>query len=510
MSRRILLTALLVVLLGGLPLRAQETTSLEFAVPALGELESPDDSAVYTFDALADAPTSLLLENTSGALDPVLTVVNAATGETVIANDDFAYPDTTDAILQAFTIPRSGTYEVRVSGFGETTGSYRLTLLPGYAALAAYDTFDSSSDWSPLASSTEISSDDGALTLSLNGVDARGVALSDELPALADFYAEVRIDEISGRNAWRAGLALREQDGGYYGVSINADGLWRFVAANRENERIIRDWASHPAIRPGETRFTLGVLANRDGFEIFYNGQVIGQVRDTAISEAGGIGLLIGTANAIGSETRVRFDTLTITQPLTIDGEVPVPQQIVDGTPSQIALTLERQHIIPPGGEFGLNVSESFRDSRVPGVSLQPLASGSTFSAFVLGTTTTIEQTGGTGVSGCGLALRSTDQGYTVAYVDSSGAYGVAERSGDQFEAGIYGEDAVLNDASSHDLIVVAGEDNLLYFINGMFAGQMPITPLAGEVGNALVNFDPVSTTCRFRDTWLWRWNGGG
>ena len=124
-----------------------------------------------------------------------------------------------------------------------------------------------------------------------------------------------------------------------------------------------------------------------------------------------------------------------------------------------------------------------------------------------MGTTFVLRQNG-TGLSGCGLLLRQTgDTHYMVAYLDNSGAYGVSERTGDAFMPGIYGENVVSDTSITNELLVVVSGNILHYFINGHHVDTMEINSIEGEVGNVLVNFEPVDSYCEFTNTWLWKWN---
>jgi len=49
--------------------------------------------------------------------------------------------------------------------------------------------------------------------------------------------------------------------------------------------------------------------------------------------------------------------------------------------------------------------------------------------------------------------------------------------------------------------------DQLLYYVDGNFSGSMTNTVVEGGVGNAVVNFDPIRTSCKFTDTWVWNWD---
>jgi hypothetical protein len=95
------------------------------------------------------------------------------------------------------------------------------------------------------------------------------------------------------------------------------------------------------------------------------------------------------------------------------------------------------------------------------------------------------------------------DTNYTLAYVDHRGAYGVSQRQNDHFIPGIYAENPATS-GNKHSLVVILQKDQLLYYVDGLYSGSMTYTPAEGGVGNAVVNFDPVRTSCKFSDTWVW------
>ncbi|MEQ8673443.1 MAG: hypothetical protein RLP44_27085 [Aggregatilineales bacterium] len=471
-----------------------------------GNISRIGESQIWTFEALADEALSIIIEPTVPFFDSVLQIIDE-NGRTILRADDFAYPDDTNANVEAITIPRSGTYEVVVSGYGNSTGSYRITLLPGYGEQAQRQTFEGTNSWQAQTDDLGLTVSDGVLNLSLEGVQVRGLAGSSSVNTFNDFYAQVDYVSIVGRNGWEVGLSLRRQSDTdtFYQYSVNSQGLWRFLAVEDGVERLIRDYTPHPAIVGGETSFTLGVLANSAGFDVFYNGQFMGQVVDTAISDGGGVGVVIQTANAVGSTLTAQLDNFGITQPRLLQGERVMPQSIVLGTPRQIIQELERRGVIQPGGNLPLNVPESFADSRTPGIAQVALGRGATYTNFVIGTTATLTQNLRPDLAGCGLLFRLTgDTNYMVAYVDNANGYGVSERDGESFEAGIYGESETWITETANTMIVAVNAGTLHYYVNGNYAGAMPLEPLMGQVGNVLINFEPAESTCAFTDTWLW------
>ncbi len=469
---------------------------------------APGGEESWTFTALDETVLSFHAETTAGNLDPVLSIENSA-GVTLIRNDDYAYPTSPDALLEAITFPRTGAYTVTVSGFGNTSGAYNLTVLQGYAQTTINENFDSRATWLPGNALLTYETGEGLLTLAIDGIQERGVVLDAGSAILGDFYAQVNVANTQGQNGWVTGMTVRQQDSdNYYLFSINSQGLWRFLLHTQQGDTTLRDWTPHPAIVAGEQSFTLGVLANGTVFDLFYSGQLIGQVRDETLSNPGWAGLMVGTANAAGSSATAQFGDLLATVPLEVGGALIFPQQFMVESGPAIVQTLQRQHLIPPGGEMALTVPESFAQNVRPGVSRVMLGRGATFTNFALGTRFRWV-TSGEG-SGCGLVFHSTDEeNYAVAYLDSAGSYGVSQRVGDSFLPGIFGDNpewASDLQGNFNDLLVIADQDRLYYYVNRVFVGTMENAPVEGEVGNVVVNFAPLDTSCQFEDTWLWRW----
>jgi hypothetical protein len=292
----------------------------------------------------------------------------------------------------------------------------------------------------------------------------------------------------------------------YYYVLVNNDGLWRFMLRTSDAETVLRDWTAHPAIVAGETTFTLGVLVNGASFEFYYDGLYIGQVTDTTLDTAGQTGLIVGTDEALDADVSAQFDDLLLTTPLQTESGNVFPQQLMGGSGQATVQELQRRRLIPAQGDMALMVDESFGQAVSPGVSRFPLGRGLTFTHFAYAATITI-QPASTGTTGCGLVFRDVgDTDYTVAYIDQTGGYGLSQRIDDAFQAGVYGQNAAIGEGS-HILLVIASDDILYYYIDGLHVGSLDIPSLEGSIGNAVVNFDPIDTNCQFNNTWLWRWD---
>ncbi|MBZ0276604.1 MAG: PPC domain-containing protein [Anaerolineae bacterium] len=500
-----LVAGILCLLLGiGQAVQAQERLELIPFTPTTGQIES-GASQTWTFTGLNSAVLSFRVEAVSGDLDPMMALVNSA-GQTLITNDDYEYPVDKDALLETITLPRTDTYSLTVSGYGDTAGEYLLTMTNGFADLKRNETFDTLGGWTAVDESLQVSAQDGQIGLQVTGPQIRGITTNTEANSLTDYYAQVDVSVVSQVGGWTIGLTARQQeDGNYYLFSVNDRGSWRFIYRSPDGEETLRDWTTHPAIIAGTTRFSLGMMINDTGYDFFYDGQFLGHVVDDAILNGGQIGLVLETGTQLNSQANAQFDNLIVTAPVVVNGQRLIPQQIIQGEPTVLVEELRRHGLIPAAGEMALTVAESFAEYRNPGISRFMLGRGTTFTDFALGTTVSWE-VASAGVTGCGLIFRQSDDShYVLAYVDATGGYGLSQRDGDSFLPGIFGE-RPQTATGTHQLVIVATGQRLLYYLDGLFAGELEQDAVEGQIGNAVVNFEPISTSCQFNNTWLWRW----
>lgn len=501
-TARGLWVGLLIMLLTSQPSAAQAGT-LTHNVPVTGTI-SAGGAAEWQFTAQNGEMLSLVVEPEDDSLDPILTIRDSS-GAILISNDDYAPPETT-ALLQAITIPRSGSYIASVSGFGNSAGAYRLLLLPGYAEAAFHDDFSSTRGWEPESEAMTAAIRSDSLALTLTGINAQSVAHSEQVPELTDYFAEVRVRGTAGNGGWLVGMTLRHVGDNYYLYQISDQGLWRVILHTANGETTLRDWSSHPAIVAGTTEFLLGALVNGPRLEFFYNGALIGAETDTTLTEGGRTGLALATLNVLDGETRAQFDDFLITVPRETEQPAPIPDQLIGTTPNNTAQELERRRIIPAGGTMAFIIETSFAEYANDGVTRFTLARENTFTDFALGTTVTW-RSAAAGITGCGLVLRDTGSTeYTLAFVDQTGGYGLSRRIGEIFEPGLFGE-GLTGGTGPYTLLVIAQGEQLLYYANGDYMGRLENPAVAGTVGIAVVNYEAINTSCNFRNTWLWRWN---
>lgn len=486
-------------------LSAQTAPRIEANTPVEGEITFPNQELVWAFTGGQSMAVSLrVIPN--GNFDPLLMVFDA-NGQELIRNDDYDYPNRRDSLLEAITLPRLGEYQVVVTGYAGSVGSFTLTMSVGYADFALDERFTSLGDWE---SDNVVSADavDGILTMQVDGIAQSGRVLNRQMTRQKDFYAQMTVINATGRNGWIVGMTFREQaNGNRYVMVVNSSGEWRLTLWENDTQTVLRDWTTHPAIVAGDTTFTMGVLAKDVSLDIFYENQMLASITDEAIQGAGTIGVQVETVNALDSQTIVQVDGLEITIPTRLNDRFIIPSQLMSGNSILVSHELERRHLIPAGGTLAWEVADSFIEASRPGVDRLPLIGDTRFTNFVLSTTASATFIG-EGVGACALLLQHIDeQNYTVAYLDNVGGYGVSVRNGDTFSDGIFGTNEAWSIANSSQLLVVVNEGMLYYYVNYTLVGQMPVNQLEGQVGNAVLNFDPVRTNCQFRNTWVWGWN---
>jgi hypothetical protein len=500
---KIILTLCFVLLLS-IAVPAQAQTSLSLLTPVTGNV-TPNGTNIWTFSAQNGAVLSFALQAHSKDLDASMTLTDSS-GHEVISSDDYDYPNSLDPLLEAITMPRTDTYTLTVSGFNNTFGNYTLTMLPGYSTTAYSDDF-SDSQWKTLDSTSTATQSNGQLQMSSQGTrQNNGLAFDDAAPSVGDFYAQANVVNVTDPGGWVVGMAVRRQSDSYYLLSINSQGLWRFTLVENGTEKVIRDWTPHPNVVPGANTFTIGVLAKNVGFDFFYNTGYIGSASDSTLSDAGQIGLMAGPYSSTPSTNSASFDNLIVTAPTQVSGADVIPQQVQAGDGNQTVLTLRRNHIVSASGQMSFTLPDSSVQYARPGINRVMLGRGTRYTNFALGTTVDLSAAG-PGPAGCGLVFRyQSDTDYTLAYLDQNGEYGVSKRTGDTFSSGIFGTNQAIS-AGTHLLLVVANDNTIYFYIDRQLVGSTDNTAQDGEVGIAVVNFEPNTTSCHYTNFWLWNWS---
>lgn len=502
MDARNLKITLFLVLILSVAFPAQAQTALPLATPVTGSV-TPDTPGVWTFSAQNGAVLSFALTAQSADFDPAITVTDSS-GREVVSSDDYNYPDSLDPLLEAITMPRTDTFTLTVYGINNTFGDYTLTMLPGYSVSAYGDDF-SASTWRALNATLTVQQADEQLQLSTEGTRPTTVVFDEAAPSFGDVYAQVQVVNVSDPSGWAVGMAVRRRQQAYYLLTINSLGNWRFTLHQNGSETVIHDWTPHPNIVPGATSFTIAVLAKGVGFDFFYNSGYIGSASDRTLTDAGQIGLTVGAFSAQPSRSSAIFDNLIVTTPAQVDGTYVIPQQVTTGDGRQMVLALKRNHVVVADGELSLTLPDSLVQSARPGVERVMLGRGTRYTNFALGAVVNLSAAA-PGPAGCGLVFRfASETDYTLAYIDQAGGYGVSKRNGDTFSPDLYGQNAEIA-AGTHLLLVIADDNTVYYYVDRQLVGRLENPPQDGEIGIAVVNFEPNSTACQYTNFWVWEW----
>jgi hypothetical protein len=500
MKHSLAILCCLLVLCTALTGSAQDSEFLEPFSSVTRFLEA-QQKATWLFSAVEGDVISLVLTSTD-TLDPVL-VLLSPTGARLYEVDDYT-DENKNAVIEAFTIPFSGTYSIEVSGFEQTSGTYNLALYRGYADGYRLNNFVDGEEWQSTTQGEEVFTvKNQSLTLLQTQPQTSLTVTSEAIEALSTFYVHASLNvtlTVTQAQAadWVIGIGLIAMDGSNDLIfQINRLGQWRVVNPNGDHST---NWVEHPALRKDFSQSDLAILVQQGSVEFFYNGSRVTQLVD-AISVP--VKPTLNLTSNSDSLVAVAVDEFAMTIPMLVKGERIIPRYVIISDPVIVARTLERQGLIAPSGNLLLHVPESSVQAIAPGVSLLQLGRGSTFRTFILNTTVAINVTADS-IAGCGVFARGVDDThYVLAYVDQSGAVGIAERKDMAFLPGVFFE-RFSPAHTKYSLTLVANEERILMFVTGRYVGNIPHEAIAGLIGNAVVNFGQNSTSCLFENTWLW------
>ena len=500
------LVCIALLLVGVSSLRAQDD-ALQIGSIVEGEL-LPGGTQRYTLTALAQSLISFRVEALSDALDPRLEIFDRS-GRLVIANDDYSYPETRDAALQAIVMPATSTYTIAVSAFAESSGAYRLHILPGYDVLAIRDREMQKTNWEVVSSDALVGQSESSLfDVDISGAGRSAVLLGLHLPLEKDLYFEAEFQAVRSANVWQVGLVFRYlAPDRYHRVLLNKNGFWQLERVRAETATVIRPWATHPAIVPGANDFRLGVLVSGQHFDVVFNGQVVGSAADNAPAQTGGVGLAVRTDEVYGGTVSFAVRETLVTVPTRAGDSVLFPQRLLTRRYYAIATDLARQQLAPVDGEIKIHLPESSVRRLRSGVSRVPVASDLRFEQFAVGAAVTVAVPVDA-AGGCGIYFHYNDEEhYTLAYLTGAGDAGVSRRSTSGFEAGIYSKRPAPTGAAQYLLALVT--DTVIHlYLDEQHVGSMDHQPRIGSIGIAAVNYEDVDTACSFADLWLLSFDG--
>ncbi|MCY4107058.1 MAG: hypothetical protein OXG02_10195 [Chloroflexi bacterium] len=461
---------------------------------------NPGESDIWQIPVLAGGLVSFQLTARTGDLAPAV-ILSDEVGNILLQREAEQQDGERNVLIEAFTIPYSSLYELAVIS-RETSGEYSLEVLPGFTRLKIVD-ITNAEIWRVAEDAQMVFSPDRislSTTLEVPMVQAWMV---DELWDASRKYIHTEIESIDSVQSWLVGMTMGADDGDYFSYSINQDGLWRFAHHHEGEIEILRSWQSHPVITAGLRSFSLGLLINGDVVELFYKGQFVDGIQDERLRRVGQLGLLAGYGEGFPVTSRVNFSRLAITEPQK-NGEDFADFRFVPNARVDVLRSLVRAGLVPTQGELSSYLPEANWRAIQAGVSYF-LLNDELLQDFVFAAALHWQSASPT-LAGCGLIAGLLGEGdYYLAFIDNGG-YGLSQRRGEAFlNASFVARE--FNPQEKHHILLMMRSGELVYYLNGRYAGSIENATNLGNVAFAVLIHEEGLTQCRYEDAWLWRWN---
>jgi hypothetical protein len=321
---------------------AQGALSFDDANPTTGTLDNTTPQVSYTFQCLQGMVGSVQVKTSSGDLETAITVY-AADGQP-LASGSGVSSDPNVSVAEAFIIPADGQCRVDLSRQGSTSGRYEARLLPGYANLDRWDTFDGSNgplglNWGkPYASSTlETAVVNQQLQIKVKTENLLGYATPDVNATWSDFYMQADFTIEDSPTYYEYGFVFRANTDAdtFYSLAFSTDGDWSlyYHDPNAAQEwTAIQEWTVVPVIDGSDLHPHVAVWAHGNTFRAYFNGQLVGDATDANNSASEGlIGLGAATKKGQLETLVVDADNLVVTTPY--QGKTSLPFGGQGGTP---------------------------------------------------------------------------------------------------------------------------------------------------------------------------------
>lgn len=285
-----------------------------------GTLDAATPEASYTFSLVANQVISTVAWSNSGNLALGLTLYDP--GGQPLVEGKAPGSDATRTIIEGFTVPAAGTYSVTVRAANNTSGTYSLTLLPGFSYLDKWEDFETTGDslsmqWEPSTSDLSQSSlTDGQLRIEVLEPDTLSyIGPSGEL-SWTDLYIEARVEIEGAPSYYEYGILLRSNldDQVFYAALFSSDNDWA-VFYYSDGWEPIQEWTVSDAI-DDDTTPVISVILQGSTFKLYFNDNFVGEVSDTGKRlTAGKFALAAATTVDQTDHTIVRYDDVVITTP---------------------------------------------------------------------------------------------------------------------------------------------------------------------------------------------------
>lgn len=132
-------------------------------------------------------------------------------------------------------------------------------------------------------------------------------------PAIKNFYLETSFTMANCEGKDRVGLAFRLTNNEFYFVGLTCDGTIGLSRYNAENAVVeVLAYETSDKLNPTNQVNRIGVMANGSDFQVYVNGNAIGQVKDESLPNAGSYGFVSMSTGTTSMKTSV--DELTYWQ----------------------------------------------------------------------------------------------------------------------------------------------------------------------------------------------------
>lgn len=479
-------------------LYAQTLPTLDFFTPVTGQLDAENLFSEWQFTGQVDAIISLTVETTSGNLDPVLELYDSA-ANLLFSNDNAAFDDT-DPRLEAYILPSTAVYTVRVyregMGYGLTSGEFRLTLLKGFS----------------------ISQSDTLPTPTLNPNNAGGISQTLATIPTANFYLDATLTMPSLSDAYQATWRFHEGaiDSPTWIFQHNIKGDWR-ISIESQRRTVFRS-SLNPAPEhlplAGESADFLFYF-HAQALDIWVNGQLLtSQTSTEAWTNGAEIRLDLNVPSMPDDElpiNQLQLSTPYYAQDPTTTGAIPptpAGERLYSYQYASMDIVNELRALdyIP---QEGVGIQSAIQDAYIfigaAGFRAYPLETRP-FEDFALGYTATL--TSGSPQTACGLIFRQIDAANfaTTLFNPSRGLYFLEYRNGVPSEnSQALFSDALLPDLNTKNyFVIVAKEGQGWLFVNGRLVASIPLRAGAGQILSHIVLDTDTPAYCQVDDLWLW------
>jgi hypothetical protein len=508
------LVMLAALLPGRSPARAwqDQSTALRLLESVTGEISAAQPEQRWTFYAIKGQRLAVRVQATSGDLDPYVELLSPA-GKALATSQTGSYRN---AIIENFETPAAATYTVRATraqASQPTSGSYTLTLLPGFSFLLLNDPSGARAPmrvWREPNAMSQIA--EGRLHLQLLADSSYTWTTAERLGSFKDLYYQVDMQPEPITRYWEGGLLFRgtrrNNAAVFYVFLVNSDGKYRLAVSQPGGLTAIQDWKALPST--AQRTVVLGLMAKGNQFTLFYNGQALAVLTDDTLSDPGSIGVAIGTGRSPNNSTSILFTNFIVTLPGAEGLSMPVtiPPQLTQWQRTAVPIIEELQaaRLVPSIGKPGIDVGDAFvTNNTANGIILQPLAKSLSFTDLVY-TADVIWESNNDNIA-CGMEFRSIDDtNFTIVYIDRKGGYGILQRSGQDGDiVSLYNLSEVINKENRgiNRVTIIAIGNGLIVYINGTLITNVNVKQSSGFTFIAAYNYDRASSICQFKNVWL-------